>query len=106
MVDLDQETLFLRGERSAIGSYLGNVSLTPKETREYKKLAKQLAKLVALKTKLDVLLLEKNMLSFQQELMSMVGGDIRSYKDKWSKKHAQFLKETKNYEKTKKQYLG
>lgn len=106
MLDLNQETGFLREERSAIGSYFGNFSIKPKETREYKKLAKQLAGLVALKTKLEVLTLEKDMLSFNQELMSMVGGNIDSYKDKWSKKHAQFLKETKNYEKAKKKYLG
>lgn len=105
MLDLNQETGFLREERSAMESYLGNVSLTPKEAKEYKKLAKQLAGLAATKTKLEVLALEKDMLSFNQELMSIVGGDSESYKDKWSKKNTQFLKETKNYEKAKKKYL-
>lgn len=106
MLDLYQETGFRREERSAIRSYIGNVSLTPKEAREYMKLSKQLAGLAALKTKLDVLAREKDMLSFNQELMSIAGGNTVSYKDKWSKKHAQFLKETKKYEKAKKKYLG
>lgn len=101
-----QEQAFLRQQRSAIQSYVKNYTLTPQETREYKKLAKKLAELVAIKTHLDILAAEKQMLSFNMQLMSMVGQDNQSYKEKWSKKHAQFMKETNRYEQKKKSYLG
>ena len=101
-----QEQAFLRQQRSAIQSYVKNYTLTPQEIREYKNLAKKLAELGAIKTNLDILAAEKQMLSFNMQLMSMVGQDNKPYKDKWSEKHAQFMKQTTKYEQKKKAYLG
>jgi hypothetical protein len=106
MIDPNQEEEFLREERSAIGSYVQNFTLTPNEVREYKKLAKKLAELVSIKTKIDVLELEKASLSFQKELMTIVGGDGKKLKEQWSKKHEQYRKENKKYLQTKQSYLA
>lgn len=104
MIDIEREEDFLRQERSAIISYLQNFQISAKEMKEYKKLAKALADLVKIKTKILALEEEKNSLSFIRELMGVLKVDDKKYKDQWSKKHNDYMNQSKLYQQKKKQY--
>lgn len=106
MIKPQEESNFLREERSAMKSYFQNFALTSKEVRDYKKLAQMLVELVDIKTKIEVLEIEKGSLLFNRELAGIVGYDEKILQEKWAKKHAQYMRENKKYETKKKAYLS
>lgn len=106
MVDIQAEEQFLHEERSAIESYLQNVSLPKKEMLEYRRLAKALAELTKIKTKLSSLVEEKDAIISIQELFSVVELDTKALRKEWVKKNKDHLKESKRYETKKMAYLN
>ena len=104
MIDTNAESSFLHQERSAMESYVKNFQQNPKELKQQKKIVKALIELVKIHTKIQTLADEKYSLTIYQELSSLVGLPIKVYKDKWVKKHQEFMKQCNLYKQKKKAY--
>lgn len=104
MLTVQNEDAFLRGERSALLSYLQNYTLTKEEQDDCKKLARALADLVILHTKISALEHEKSSLMGLRELYALLGLDEKKLRETWSKKHTEQLKQWKTYQQKKSAY--
>lgn len=103
-MDHEAQQEFLHEERSAMESYLMNFNLSKKEKKEQQSFAKKLAELMKLKTKLDVLNIEKNNIQQTREMFKLVGLNEKPLKAQWIKKHEQYMKGCKQYNEKKKLY--